>query len=114
MKKVTLFAVLTFFVQPAIAAPIVSQLLIDRAEKSVLDCLDYSSKMNCDKAAGALESVRISANQAYEERKVGAACALNASTLKVDVFLVAIGDKSGQSGLLSVLSRLRASCLNSK
>jgi hypothetical protein len=66
VKRVTLFAVLTFFVQPAIAAPIVSQLLIDRAEKSVLDCLDYSSKVNCDKANRAVANVSTIAEEAYK------------------------------------------------
>lgn len=97
-----------------IAAPIVSPLLIDRAEKAVLDCLEYSSKINCDKAEGALESVKISADQAYAARKVEANCAVNAATAKAQVVLFTLGESTEHAGLLKLLPELRSNCLKSK
>ena len=121
-RKVTLFAVLTLFVQPAIAAPIVSQLLIDRAEKAVLDCLDYSSEMNCDKARSAVKNISIIADEAYKltgevpELLCSSAATSVASGLGIYTSGLFIGDGSADKErpfLIKRISGLRTACLKS-
>lgn len=50
-----------------VSAQSISKSLLERWKKSVLDCLDYPSKINCDKAQGSYETLKPAISQLPKE-----------------------------------------------
>jgi len=58
--RVLLIAITLILHSPTIVIAKPSPALLDRTEKDVLDCLAYTSSVNCTKASGSIENIKAS------------------------------------------------------
>ena len=104
---------------PSAAFETLSETLVDRANKAVLDCLDYASRINCEKAQGAVGNVRLEADNRYQKLGGGISnhrlfmCSLNAMTLGGEVrALPSLPDR--KLAVLEGLSEFMETCAQAK
>ena len=101
-----LFTLLSFSLVLASNPASASGLLLDRAEKAVLDCLDYSSQMNCEKAIGAVNNLELFYAE-FGRKKAPQLCNAMAMLVHEQLRLFAMGNEEMRKGILRTLSQLR-------
>ena len=68
-----------------VSAQSISKSLLERWKKSVLDCLEYPSKSNCDKAQGSYETLRPAISQLPKK------CGLSVGRLAGEMIVYSFG-----------------------
>lgn len=95
-----------------------SATLLDRAEKATLDCLDYSSEFNCDKASGAIQNIKAVSGPPgnecnFEATKLALNLILFGQTEKINGLAGGAGNEY-RSSVIQALAAMRKFCLSKK